>query len=171
MHEATGRRRDDGAPEAGRFLRGIRSWVGFTQVGVEYERAARFAGRPSTPCASCSGARLRRPFLVHQAADPDDPVLRVRPFVVAILIALFYFAWYFIAPERFPAGFASLFVSIWFFAGVQLLCMGIVGEYVVRTYEESRARPVALVREIVGRRDRRRRRRARAIARDRDTAR
>ena len=72
---------------------------------------------------------------------------------LSMLIALFYVAWYFVSPERFPSGFASLFVSIWFFAGVQLFCLGVVGEYVIRSYEESRARPVAVVREIVGERE------------------
>ena len=70
---------------------------------------------------------------------------------LAIVVALFYIAWSFVMPERFPAGFASLIVSIWFFGGVQLLCLGIVGEYVVRTCDEARGRPAALVREVVSR--------------------
>jgi len=137
-------------PERNRFVRGIRSWVGFGQVGVEYERAARFAG--------ASKYTLRK--LLALAYDglfsfTRLPVRLIQFFgfvlsSTAILIALAYVVWYFVAPERFPAGFASLFVSIWFFSGVQLLCLGFVGEYVIRTYEESRARPVALVREVVG---------------------
>jgi dolichol-phosphate mannosyltransferase len=136
-------------PECKRFVRGIRSWVGFTQVGVEYERAARYAGAPKYT--------LRK--LMSLAYDglfsfTSLPIRLIQFFgfvlsAVSMLIALFYIFWYFVSPERFPSGFASLFVSIWFFSGVQLLCLGVVGEYVIRNYEESRARPVALVREIV----------------------
>jgi polyisoprenyl-phosphate glycosyltransferase len=138
-------------PERNRFVRGIRSWVGFDQVGVEYERAARFAGAPKYT--------LRK--LVALAYDglfsfTRLPIRMVQFFGfvlsgTAILIALAYVIWYLVAPERFPTGFASLFVSVWFFSGVQLLCLGFVGEYVIRTYEESRGRPIALVREVIGR--------------------
>jgi glycosyltransferase involved in cell wall biosynthesis len=138
-------------PECNRFVRGIRSWVGFAQVGVEYERAARAAG--------ASKYDLRK--LLALAYDglfsfTRLPVRMIQFFgfilsFAAITNAFGYFAWYFVAPERFPSGFASLMISIWFFAGVQLLCLGFVGEYVIRTYEESRSRPVALVREVVGR--------------------
>ena len=69
--------------------------------------------------------------------------------VVAILVALSYLVWYLIDPGQFPRGFASLIISIWFFAGIQLFCLGVVGEYVLRTCEEGRKRPVALVREVV----------------------
>jgi len=65
-----------------------------------------------------------------------------------VLIACFYAVCYFFA-KSFPPGFATLTVSIWFLSGVQLLFLGIVGEYVVRTYDEVRRRPIALVREIV----------------------
>jgi glycosyltransferase involved in cell wall biosynthesis len=138
-------------PECNRFVRGIRSWVGYTQVGVEYERAARLAGVPKYT--------LRK--LVALAYDglfsfTSLPIRLIQFFgfvlsITSILIALAYVFWYLISPERFPTGFASLIVSIWFFAGVQLLCLGFVGEYVIRNYEESRARPFAMVREIVSR--------------------
>ena len=138
-------------PERNRFVRGIRSWVGYEQVGVRYERAARFAGVP----------KYTLPKLLALAYDGLFSFTRLPVrlmqffgFVLsssAIFIAIGYVAWYLAEPEKFPAGFASLFVSIWFFSGVQLLCLGIVGEYMIRTYEEARARPSALVREVVGR--------------------
>ena len=136
-------------PERNRFLRGLRAWVGFKQAGVEYERAARFAGRPKYT--------LRKNFsLAYDGlfSFTKLPVrfIQVAGFILsffAIMIAISYLIWYLVAPTEFPRGFASLIISIWFFAGIQMLCLGIVGEYVVRTCDEGRGRPVALVREIV----------------------
>jgi dolichol-phosphate mannosyltransferase len=136
-------------PERNRFLRGLRSWVGFTQVGVQYERAARFAGTPKYTLRKLLALAYDGLFSFTRL---PVRVIQFFGFVascLAILIALFYLVWALVSPERFPTGFASLIISIWFFAGVQLLCLGIVGEYVVRTCEEGRARPVALVREVV----------------------
>ncbi len=136
-------------PERNRFVRGLRAWVGFDQVGLEYERAARFAGTPRYTLRKNLALAYDGLF-----SFTNLPVrfIQVAGFVlsfVAIMIALGYLGWYFIAPDKFPQGFASLIISIWFFAGIQMLCLGIVGEYVVRTCDEGRGRPVALVREIV----------------------
>jgi hypothetical protein len=68
---------------------------------------------------------------------------------VSLTVALGYAVWRLLSPERFPTGFATLTISIWFLAGVQLFFLGIVGEYLTRTFDESRRRPVAIVREII----------------------
>jgi polyisoprenyl-phosphate glycosyltransferase len=138
-------------PESNRFVRGLRAWVGYKQVGVEYERAARFAGAPKYTLRKLLA--LAYDGLFSFTSLPIR-VIQVTGFllsVVAIMVAVGYFVRYLIAPEEFPRGFASLIISIWFFAGVQLLCLGVVGEYVLRTCEEGRGRPVGLVREVVGR--------------------
>jgi dolichol-phosphate mannosyltransferase len=136
-------------PERNRFVRGIRSWVGYRQVGVPYERAARHAGVPKYT--------LRKLF--HLAYDGlfSFTALPVRlmqifgfvtsglSFVIAIgylLLALFH------KSSDWPTGWASLIVSIWFLAGLQLLFMGLVGEYVHRAFDETRQRPIALIRQI-----------------------
>jgi polyisoprenyl-phosphate glycosyltransferase len=136
-------------PERNRFLRGLRAWVGFKQVGVEYERAARFAGLPKYTLRKNLSLAYDGLFSFTRL-----PVrfIQVAGFIlsfVAIMIAIGYLFWYAVAPQAFPRGFASLIISIWFFAGIQMLCLGIVGEYVVRACDEGRGRPVALVREIV----------------------
>ncbi|WP_435020449.1 glycosyltransferase family 2 protein [Tundrisphaera sp. TA3] len=138
-------------PERNRFVRGIRSWVGFTQVGVAYERAARAAGAPKYGLRKLLALAYDGMFSFTRLPIRLIQFLGFILSSAAILVAFGYVAWYFVAPSRFPWGFASLIISIWFFAGVQLLCLGFVGEYVIRTYEESRARPVALIREFVGR--------------------
>lgn len=137
-------------PERNRFLRGLRAWVGYRQVGVEYERSARFAGEPKYRLRDLVGLAYDGLF-----AFSNVPVrlMQVLGFVVslsAIVTALGYLIWALCSTmqERAP-GFATLIISIWFLAGVQLLFLGIVGEYVWRTCEEGRRRPVALVRQIV----------------------
>jgi dolichol-phosphate mannosyltransferase len=136
-------------PERNRFLRGLRSWVGFTQVGVPYERSSRFAGSPKYTLKKLFGLAYDGLFSFTRLPVQVIQFLGFVLSCLALVIAGSYFVWAVVAPERFPTGFASLIVSIWFFSGVQLLCLGIVGEYVVRTCEEGRARPVALIREVV----------------------
>jgi polyisoprenyl-phosphate glycosyltransferase len=137
-------------PERNRFVRGLRAWVGYTQVGVEYERAARFAGAPKYTIWKLLALAYDGLFSFTRLPIRFIQMIGFLLSSLAIMVAVGYFAWYLIAPDQFPRGFASLIISIWLFAGVQLFCLGVVGEYVLRTCEEGRGRPVALVREIVG---------------------
>jgi polyisoprenyl-phosphate glycosyltransferase len=136
-------------PERNRFVRGLRAWVGFRQVGVAYERAARFAGAPKYTLRKLLALAYDGLFSFTNLPVRAIQAIGFILSVASLLIALNYLIWYFIAPERFPQGFASLIISIWFFGGVQLFCLGIVGEYVVRTHDEGKGRPSALVREVV----------------------
>jgi glycosyltransferase involved in cell wall biosynthesis len=138
-------------PERNRFVRGLRAWVGYTQVGVEYERAARFAGAPKYTLRKLLALAYDGLFSFTSLPIRFIQMTGFLLSLVAIMVAVSYFVWFLIAPDRFPRGFASLIISIWFFAGIQLFCLGVVGEYVLRTCEEGRGRPVALVREVVGR--------------------
>ena len=70
--------------------------------------------------------------------------------LAAIGVAACYVVMFFARPELFPQGFATIAVSIWLLAGVQLFFTGILGEYVVRTFDEVRGRPFALLREQCG---------------------
>jgi polyisoprenyl-phosphate glycosyltransferase len=135
-------------PERNRFVRGLRAWVGYRQVGVEYERAARFAGTPKYTFRKLVGLAYDGLFSFSRLPIRLIQFLGFAASTIALLIACFYVVCYFFATS-FPVGFATLTVSIWFLSGVQLLFLGIVGEYVVRTYDEVRRRPIALVREIV----------------------
>jgi glycosyltransferase involved in cell wall biosynthesis len=136
-------------PERNRFVRGLRAWVGYTQVGVEYQRAARFAGTPKYTLRKLLGLAYDGLFSFTRLPIRFIQMTGFLLSFVVILVAITYFVWYLIAPDQFPRGFASLIISIWLFAGVQLFCLGVVGEYVLRTCEEGRGRPMALVREVV----------------------
>lgn len=136
-------------PERNRFIRGLRTWVGYRHQGVTYERAARFAGQPKYTLGKLFGLAYDGMFAFSRLPIRIMQFLGFVASVGAMLVALAYVILYVIASSRFPSGFATLTISIWFLAGVQFLFLGIVGEYVVRTFDESRHRPVALIREIV----------------------
>ena len=136
-------------PEKNRFLRGLRAWVGFQQVGVPYEREPRFAGRPKYTFIKL--VRLAMDGLFAFSGLPVR-VMQGLGFCVSLLsifTAIGYLIWYFVNPAAFPRSFATLVISIWYLGGVQLFFMGMLGEYVVRTCEESRGRPVAVIAKTI----------------------
>lgn len=136
-------------PERNRFVRGLRAWVGGRQVGVPYERAARFAGSSKYTVRKLTGLAYDGLFAFSVLPIRLMQLMGFVVSAVSLSVALGYLVWYFVSPQRFPSGFATLTISIWFLAGVQLFFLGIVGEYLARTYDESRGRPVAIVREVV----------------------
>lgn len=135
-------------PETRRFVRGLRAWVGFRQVGVPYARAPRHAGESKYGIR----ALLRLAYDgLFSFSDVPVKILQFLGFAVsglALLVGFAYFLAYFFFEN--PPGFPTLVISIWFLGGVQLLFLGMIGEYLHRTYEQSMARPSAVVREVVG---------------------
>ncbi len=135
--------------ERGRFLRGLRSWVGFRQVGIEYEREARYAGAPKYGVRKL--VRLALSGYVGFSSMP----LRLAAwlgflaagagFLIALWTALTRI---FNVPS--PRGWASTMAAILFVGGVQLVMLGVLGEYLGRVYDEVRRRPLYIVRSRVG---------------------
>lgn len=142
----------NGMPERNRFVRGIRSWIGLDQVGLAYERHARHAGRPKYT--------FRR--LVYLALDglvsfSYLPLRMISLLGLAVsLLSIVLAAFYTIQKLFFelnPPGFATLVVSIFFLAGIQLVTIGVIGEYVGRIFDEVKRRPLYVVRQTVRRPD------------------
>ncbi len=131
-------------PEHNRFVRGLRGWVGFRQTGLPYERAARQAGEPKY--------NLRR--LMKLALDGfisfSTVPLRLATWIgvltsgLGFLLALWAVGSAFFL-QKVPPGWASLAVMLLFFGGIQLIVLGIIGEYVGRIFEEVKNRPHYLV--------------------------
>ncbi len=134
-------------PERNRFVRGIRSWVGLNQVGLEYERQSRNAG----------DSRYTILRLIYLALDGliSFSYLPLRVIVISgalvsffsILMAIFY-AVKRLAVGLNPPGFATLTVAMFFFAGIQLITIGVIGEYIGRIFEEVKQRPLYVVRRV-----------------------
>ncbi len=138
-------------PERDRFLRGMVSWVGFRQVAVPYRREPRLNGTTKYPLVrmlrlaadaifSFSFAPLRLAVWAGFVAL----ALAFLGITYAILLRLFA------DPTHWVRGWASLFVAILFMGGVQLISLGIIGEYVGRIYGEVKQRPLYFVRERIG---------------------
>jgi dolichol-phosphate mannosyltransferase len=135
--------------EENRYIRGLVSWAGFSQDAVDYERDQRFAGETKYPL------RKMVRFAVDALTSFSDRPLRLATqlglfFTSATLV---YGTYVIIArllfPERSEAGFASLMVAVLFLGGVQLLSIGLLGEYIGRIYRESKNRPLYVVNEVV----------------------
>jgi polyisoprenyl-phosphate glycosyltransferase len=143
-------------PERNRFVRGMRAWAGFRQVGLPYERQSRAAGSPKYSVrklfklawdgiSSFSSAPLR--FVSYLGMTISGVSLVGILFTLCQRLFAGWFARIGLAPVP---GFATIVISILFLGGVQLLCLGIVGEYVGRIYDEVKRRPLWTIRETQG---------------------
>jgi polyisoprenyl-phosphate glycosyltransferase len=138
-----------GMREHNRYVRGMFSWIGFRQAAVPYDREPRHAGSSKYPLRKM--IKFAADALVGFSTAPLRFAL-IGGFVIALLsvgyglvaIALK------LAGLPYVPGYASLLVTIAFLSGVQLMVMGMVGQYVARVYDETRGRPLYLVRETHG---------------------
>jgi polyisoprenyl-phosphate glycosyltransferase len=139
-------------PERNRFVRGLVSWVGFNQESVVYEREARFAGRSKYP--------LRK--LMHLASD-GLVAFSTAPLRMAAVLGLLFSAGAFAAIPvvivlrmldlYHVSGIASVHILILLIGGIQLVFLGVIGEYLGRTYDEGKRRPIYLVAPTAVRRE------------------
>ncbi len=132
--------------ERHRFLRGMASWVGFHQVGVPYRRQARYAGKTKYPFSKMM--RLALNAITSFSYFPLQLATYVG-FVCAVVSAV---SIPIVIILRFSGsgaffGQATTLISVLFLGGVQLICLGILGEYVGRIYDEVKGRPLYIVRE------------------------
>jgi dolichol-phosphate mannosyltransferase len=132
--------------EANPFLRGIRSWVGFKQMGVEYQRDPRIHGK--------SGYSFRKylRFALHGILAFSYLPLRLASYLgiltacIGFAFALYVVVLWMIKPFE-VSGYASLIVVITFLGGVQLIAVGIIGEYLAKLNDNMRNWPVAIIAE------------------------
>ncbi len=137
-------------PERNRFVRGMRSWMGFKQIGLAYERHARYAGRPKYSYSRLFGLALDGMIAFSYLPLRVITLLGLSVSLFSIILALFY-AIKKLSSGLNPPGFATLVVAILFLAGVQLLTIGVIGEYVGRISEEVKQRPLYVARRVVRR--------------------
>lgn len=138
------------SPERHRFLRGMVSWVGFRQVGVPYDRDERHSGTTKYPL----GKMIR--FAIDGITSFSDAPLRLASYLgfcssgVAFVYAIVVIVSKLISvnPPAYTPGWASTIVAVIFLGGVQLIGIGIVGEYLGRIYDEVKGRPIYLVSDV-----------------------
>jgi dolichol-phosphate mannosyltransferase len=133
--------------EANPFLRGIRAWVGFKQIGVEYNRDARQYGKP--------GYTLKSYFKMAIAGILAFSTMPLRLIIymgllattVGLVYSLVAIGYWATTPDMVP-GYTSIICLITFMGGVQLISIGILGGYLSRIYDNTKRRPLAIVAEM-----------------------
>ena len=130
------------------FLRGIRAWVGFKQIGVEYQRHARLEGE--------SGYTIKKLLKIAMDGIFSFSAMPIRLITLLGFVGLGFALCYsiFIIYEYFyhsisVKGFATLAIIISFFCSLILVCLGIIGEYIARIYDEVRNRPYSVIEETI----------------------
>lgn len=134
-------------PESRRFMKGLFAWVGFRTAYVDYSRPERIAGT-----TKFNGWRLWNFALEGMTSFSIDPLRIWTYFGAMVAFVSFLWGFYIILKVLWLGidvpGYASIFVAITFLGGLQLIGIGIIGEYLGRTYLESKRRPIYLVRHI-----------------------
>jgi dolichol-phosphate mannosyltransferase len=135
--------------ERNRFIPGLRAWLGFKQASVSYDREDRAGGKPKQ-----SLARLVR-YAMDGIISFSYKPLRAATYlgflvsIVAAGLGVFYFVTFF-TMQKAITGFTTIIVCVLFLGGVQLVCVGILGEYIGRIYEEVKRRPLYVVKNKLG---------------------
>lgn len=137
-------------PERNRYLRGLRAWAGFRQTAIPFQRDPRFAGEVKYTFRK--SLALAIDGLVSFSKVP----LRMSTYVgllsaaIALLMGLLVLYWRLFEPNSPLTGFATIAIAIFFLGAVQLVSIGILGEYIGRIYEEVKGRPLYTLAEVKG---------------------
>lgn len=136
-------------PEHNKFFRGLFSWVGFKQKAYEYERQKRFAGKTKYPLKKM--LKLASDGIIGFSTKPLKLVGYIGMFSILISFLLLIYALlaYIFQFGNLTPGWASIMVAITFFAGVQLLSIWIMSEYISRIYDENKGRPEYIIDEKI----------------------
>jgi len=136
-------------PERDRFVRGMVSWVGFKQIALPYKREARFAGESKYPLGKMLSFATdgllsfsSKPLRLSVGMGMACAGIAFLGIVYALVLRIFTNIW--------VEGWTALMIAVLFIGGVQLISVGILGEYIGRIYNEVKRRPLYVVEEIVG---------------------
>lgn len=137
-------------PEKDRFLRGLRAWVGFKQIGIDYMRPERYWGAGVSTNSFWKGIQWARKAIFSFSFAPLEWVFYAS--ILSVFISLFgiffYFTMYFLFPNA-PRGFMTIILAVLFIGSIQLVFLSLISEYIRRIFEEVKNRPEAIVKEII----------------------
>lgn len=131
-----------------RFMRGLVSWVGFSQIGIEFTRGKRFSGKTKYPLFSM--IKFALDGILSFSLLPLRIVSLMGIVTVAILVLLIFYSFYRTAIGQTVPGWASTTIIILFLGSIQLISIGIIGEYLGRIYIEVKRRPLYIVDSVSG---------------------
>lgn len=145
----------NGLPENNRFMRGLRAWVGFRQIGVPYVRPERMFGRTTNSFLKNVGWAKKAIFSFSYMPLSAISWLALVTVVVALIGSVVQITLRLLFPWMSPSGFTTLIVLLLFLGGIQLLCLAIIGSYLEHIYDEVKRRPSFVVESIINRPDER----------------
>ncbi|MEI6604267.1 MAG: glycosyltransferase family 2 protein [Verrucomicrobiota bacterium] len=135
-------------PEESRYIRGMRSWIGFKQTGVPYEREKRSAGESKYPLNKLISLAYTGIFNFS-----EYPVKLMVKSGMYVIISSFMYLLYTLIQKLFfnsvPGGFTALLAVISLFGGMQLIAIGMIGEYIIRIFFQVKNRPLYIVKEVI----------------------
>jgi glycosyltransferase involved in cell wall biosynthesis len=137
-------------PERNRYVRGLRAWLGFRQTAIKFERPARFAGTTKYPFRRMVGLATDGILALSKAP------LRVATYMgffassVSFLLALYFAAERIFGDGQLARGWASTIVIVLFLGGIQLMSLGLIGEFIGRIYDEVKQRPLYVIDRATG---------------------
>lgn len=136
-------------PEHNKFLRGLFSWVGYKQYAFEYERKERFAGKTKYPLKKM--LKLAGDGIVSFSTKPLKLLgsLGLISILISFIILIYALLSFIFDWNNITAGWTSLMVAITFFAGVQLLSLWMISEYIGRIYDETKQRPQYIIEKTI----------------------
>ncbi len=134
-------------PEREKFLRGQIAWMGFSQTSVEYDRAARQSGDTGYSYRKMIGFALDG---ITSFSDFPLKVATISGFLVSFIsfVLMIYALWSRFVWKEYEPGWTSLMLSVLFIGGIQLIAVGIIGEYIGRISNNVKQRPLYLIREM-----------------------
>ncbi len=136
-------------PENNRFLRGLRAWAGFQQIGVPYVRPERMFGRTTNSFLKNVGWAKKAIFSFSYVPLSAISWLALLTVAIAVIGSVVQITLRLLFPWMSPSGFTTLIVLILFLGGIQLLCLAIIGSYLEHIYDEVKRRPPFVVESIL----------------------
>ncbi|MBR8833488.1 MAG: glycosyltransferase family 2 protein [Stigonema ocellatum SAG 48.90 = DSM 106950] len=137
-------------PEHNRYIRGLRSWVGFRQTFIQFERDPRFAGDVKYTFSKSLALAINGLVSFSKVPLRVSSYLGLLTAMMATLMAMLVLCWRIFIPHSPLTGFTIILVAIFFMGAVQLFSIGILGEYIGRIYEDVKRRPLYTLAEVGG---------------------
>ena len=137
-------------PERNRYIRGLRAWSGFKQTAIKFERDPRFAGEVKYTFGKSFGLAVNGLVSFSKVPLRLSTYLGLFAAFVSLIMVFLVLYWRVIYPESGLTGLAIILMAVFFIGAVQLVSIGILGEYIGRIYEEVKGRPLYTLGEIVG---------------------
>jgi dolichol-phosphate mannosyltransferase len=137
-------------PERNRYIRGLRAWLGFRQTAILFERPPRYAGRTKYPFRKMMALAVDGVLALSKAPLRVATYFGFFASAVSFLLGIFFVVERLSGPGYLLRGWASTIVVVLFLGGVQLICLGVIGEFIGRIYDEVKQRPLYVIGRSTG---------------------